>query len=255
MSMTQIRSSLDELNLYGMVAHIEEVSKKVLTLELSFEEALDKLMYHEKQYRTQKAMNSRVIRSKIRKGACLEEFDLSRGKRITKNQVKELSKLEWCSGGIPLVLIGPTGVGKTYLARALGLLACESGRSVLFMSVTDFIENQILSRSTNTYLRFREKLTKPDLLILDDFGMRKLSSQEAEDLRDILEQRSYGKSTMLTTQLPIDHWSEVIGDEIILDALIDRIESPGIIIKMEGESYRKKTVQKEINDANANQLN
>lgn len=127
-------------------------------------------------------------------------------------------------------------------------MACERGKTSLFMSVTDFLENQSLARATNTYLKFRERLTRPDLLIFDDFGMRKFSSQEAEDLRDVIEHRSDGKSNLITTQLPVDHWGEVIGDEIILDALVDRIEPPGVTIKFKGPSYRPK-IRKSVDDS------
>ena len=113
--------------------------------------------------------------------------------------------------GERLIIIGPTGVGKSYLARSLGLLACERGKTSLFISITDFIENQEIARACNGYLKFRASLVRPDVLVLDDLGMRKFTSQEAEDLRDVIEQRSYGKSTIITSQLPFDHWSEVLG--------------------------------------------
>ena len=108
------------------------------------------------------------------------------------------------------------------------------------MAITDFLEHQAIARGCNGYLKFRDRLTRPDLLILDDFGMRKFNSQEAEDLRDILEHRSYGKSTLVTTQLPVDHWGEVIGDQIILDALVERLEPAGLVIKFKGPGYREK---------------
>jgi DNA replication protein DnaC len=106
------------------------------------------------------------------------------------------------------------------------------------MTVTTWLENLALARSSGTYLRYRDKLARPDVLILDDMGMRKLSSTEAQDLCEILEERSIGKSTMFTTQLPLDHWSEVIADPVIADPIGDRLEHAALTIHIIGESYR-----------------
>jgi IstB-like ATP binding protein len=128
--------------------------------------------------------------------------------------------------------------GRTFIAQAAGLHACACGKSVLYMSVTTWLENLALARSSGTYLRYRDKLAKPDLIIIDDFGMRKLSSTEAQDLCELLEERSIGKSTVFTTQLPLDHWSEVIADPVIADAIRDRLEHAALTIHITGESYR-----------------
>jgi DNA replication protein DnaC len=137
-----------------------------------------------------------------------------------------------------VLLIGQTGVGKTFIAQAAGLHACACGKSVLYMTLTTWLENLALARSSGTYLRYRDKLAKPDLVILDDMGMRKLSATEAQDLCELLEERSINKSTLFTTQLPLDHWSEVIGDPVIADAIRDRLEHSALAIHITGESYR-----------------
>lgn len=246
MSLTQVRGRMQELGFQGMLPAVEGVIDQIQRGELHLTEGLDQLLEREWRYRQQRAIATRKARSKIRRGASLDDFDLTLQRGLSKADLRSLASLEWCSQGKPVIVIGPTGVGKSYLARALGLLACEAGKTSLFISVTDFLENLAIARSSNGYLRFREKLVRTDLLILDDLGLRKFNSQEAEDLRDVVEHRSYGKSTLITTQLPVDHWSEVIGDEIILDALVDRLASPGFTINLQGESYRQKLHKKEV---------
>jgi DNA replication protein DnaC len=244
MTISCVRNRMNDMGLSGMLSNLESVLDRHQKGDLHLLEALDELLEREWEMRRERATKTRVQRSKIRKGASLEEYDLSLNRGVNKAELRSLSKLEWCEQGKPLILIGPTGIGKTYLARAFGLLACEQGKSSLFMSITDFLEHQAIARASSSYLKFRDRLTRPDLLILDDLGLRKFTAQEAEDLRDVIDHRSYGKSTLITTQLPVKHWGEVIGDQIILDGLIDRLEPPGIIIKLDGPSFREKLQKK-----------
>ncbi len=244
MSLSVVKNRMLELGFQGMLPALESVLDRLQKGELHVTEGIDLLLEHEWRFRQERATSTRKIRSKIRKGAALEEFDLSFSRGLTKADLRLLAKLEWCDQGKPLILVGPTGIGKSYLARALGLLACERGKTALFLSVTDFLEHQTIARSSNGYLKFRASLVRPDVLILDDLGMRKFSAQEAEDLRDVIEHRSYGKSTVITTQLPADHWSEVMGDEIIRDALIERLQPASNTILMQGPGYRAESAKK-----------
>ena len=244
MSLAVVKNRMSELGFTGMLPALESVLERVQKGELHTIEGLDLLLEHEWRYRQERATYTRKVRSKIRKGAALEEFDLSFPRGLSKAELRQLGKLEWCDQGKPLIIVGPTGIGKSYLARALGLLACERGKTTLFISVTDFLEHQSLARASNGYLKFRAGLVRPDLLILDDLGMRKFTAQECEDLRDVIEHRSYGKATIITTQLPADHWSEVMGDEIIRDALIERLQPASNTLVMQGAGYRAETAKK-----------
>lgn len=205
------------------------------------EEILDVLTQAEADYRDRRRALRRLKASKIRNhAASFEDFDFTAKRSLTKAQLKEIYSLQWLEAGRPLVLVGETGVGKSFLAQATGLHVCRQKKNALYIPVTQWMEEQAQARATGSYLKFRERMIKPDLLILDDLGMRKFTALEAEDLRDICEERSYGKSTMVTTQLPPSHWSEVIPDPVLFEAIKDRLEGPGLVINITGPSYRPK---------------
>src|SRR5271168_3864452 len=204
----------------------------------SYSEVLDTLLQAESDYRQERKTGYRIKAAKFTLRPAFEDIDFTASRSISKAQVKELYSLQWLTDARPVLLIGQTGVGKTFLAQATGLHACARDKSVFYLTLTTWLENLALARSSGTYLRYRDKLAKPDLVILDDMGMRKLSATEAQDLCEILEERSIGKSTLFTTQLPLDHWSEVIADPVIADAIRDRLEHSALEIRITGESYR-----------------
>ena len=244
MSLTQLKALMLELKLTGMANLSDRLIADAKKQELTFEETLDTLLQAEADHRRRRRTLHRIKFSRIKGSVSFEDFDPSAKRSLTKSELKEIMSLSWLHDGRHLVLIGQTGVGKTYLAQAAGLKACQEGHTVLFQSVTHWLEEQVNARHIGAYLKFREKMLRPNLLILDDFGMRKLTALEAEDFREILEERSYGKSTLLTTQLPLNHWAEVIPDPVLAEAITDRLEGPAIIYKITGDSYRKTKAQK-----------
>ncbi len=244
MGSVQVKNLMSELKLRGMLDNYDETLIMATKEEWGHEEFMDVLTQAEYDYREKKRRENRVKSSKIRKKSYIENFDFTAKRSITKTQIKDLSGLKWLDQGRPLLLIGPTGVGKTFIAEAIGHHACRNKKTVLFLDVSTFLENLSLSRSSGSYLKLREKLSRPDLLIIDDFGLRKFTSVEAQDLCEILEQQSEGKSTIITTQLPLDHWSEVINDVVIADAIIDRLIHGSINITITGSSYRKEKAKK-----------
>lgn len=239
MGLTQLKALIVELKLSGMAASLDRLLQEAKQQEMSTEEALDWLLQAEADHRRRARIQNRIKHSRLKISASFEDLDWTAKRSLTKAQGKEIMSLAWLADGRPLVLIGQTGVGKTFLAQATGLKACQEGKTVLFLSVTHWLEQQAQARQNGDALRFREKMIRPDLLILDDFGMRKFTALEAEDFREMLEERSYGKSTLLTTQLPLSHWSEVIPDPVLSEAIVDRLDGPAVIYKITGESYRK----------------
>ena len=239
MSVAVAKNLMLEMKLKGMLYSLERLTKEATSESWSYVEFINALVQAEHEWKQEKKIENKIKIAKLKLRPELEDFDLTAKRSITKTQFKELSGLNWIKQGRAVLLVGQTGVGKTFIAQALGLHACRNNYSTLFMSITTLLENLMLSRSSGSYLRFKEKLEKTVLIVLDDFGSRKLSSVEAQDLCEIIEERTVGKSIIITTQLPLSHWNEVISDPVIADAIIDRLIHTSLTINITGESYRK----------------
>jgi DNA replication protein DnaC len=238
MSTAVARNLMAEMRLLGMSDAFDRLATEATRDQWSCTDFLDAMLQAENDYRSDRKTTRRIKAAKFALRPSFEDFDFTANRSITKTQIKDLYSLHWMGEARPVLLIGQTGVGKTFIAQAIGLHACASGKSVLYMTFTTWLENLALARSAGTYLKFRDKLAKPDLVILDDFGMRKMTATEAQDLCELLEERSIGKSTLFTTQLPLTHWAEVIGDPVITDAIRDRLEHAALALSITGESYR-----------------
>lgn len=239
-----IKKLIQEMKFFGMAEVLDNTLATAVSEKWDYSEFLDSLLQKEYDWREEQRSKRRIHAAKFRIRATFEDFDFNASRSITKAQVKEIYHLKWIEQGRPLLLIGETGVGKTFLAQAAGLHACQQKRSVLFLNITTWLENLQLARSTGTYLKFRDKISKPDLLIIDDFGMRKFNSTESQDLCEILEERSMGKSTLITTQLPLANWQEVIPDSVIFDAIEDRLKHAALTFHITGPSYRAAKAKK-----------
>ena len=238
MSTAVAKNLMAEMKLLGMLPAFEKLLTEATRDQISYTEFANALLQAECDYRQERKTGYRIKVAKFTLRPAFEDIDFTAARSLSKTQVKELYSLQWLDEGRPLLLIGQTGVGKTFLAQAAGLHACASGKSVLYMTLTTWLENLALARSSGTYLRYRDKLAKPDLIIIDDFGMRRLNATEAQDLCEMLEMRSIDKSTAFTTQLPLDHWPEVMADPVIADAIRDRLEHSALQIRITGDSYR-----------------
>lgn len=242
MGNVQIKNRLNELRLRGMLAAYDEIRGRATKESWTSDDVLDHLLQRELEWREASESSRRIKGAKLPQLPRFEDFDFTVKRAFTKTQIKELYTLKWLDQGRSLLLMGPTGAGKSFAAQALAHQACLRKKSVLFVNFSDLLENLMVARQTGGYLRTRAKYAKPDLVVLDDFGLRKISAQEAHDLVDLLKERSGSKSTIITTQLPLTNWPEVIEDPVIADTLIDRLKHVAVKVDLSGpevESYRK----------------
>jgi DNA replication protein DnaC len=235
----QLQNYISKLQLYGMRSTIDVRLKEATNSGLSHSDFLTELLHDESSFREKRRIDYRIRRAKFRQDAHLDLYDNSVKRSITKPQLKELLSLDFLEKSQSIILSGPTGVGKTFIASAIGRQACERGHDCIFIGMNSFVEQGNSTRASGHYLRHREKLITTKLLIIDDFGLISLMAQNVQDLYDVLEERYQKKSTIITTQLPIENWKEVITDTVSLDAILDRLVH-GIRIEIKGESYRKK---------------
>lgn len=203
-----------------------------------FIESLEELLQAEADYRSHRQTERMMKTSRLTHKPQMEDFDWTTNRSLAKSQIKDLYELSWVQNKRSILIVGATGVGKTFLAQALGTHCCAHRISTLFLDMSRYLEELAIARSTNSYLKYLNKLAKPQLLIIDDFGLRKLSTDQANDMCDLLKVR-IGKSIIITTQLPIKNWQEVIEDPVIADTIIDRLAHTSITLNYKGPTYRE----------------
>jgi DNA replication protein DnaC len=206
---------------------------------LSFLDRLGLLIDREISFRENRKFQNLLSSAKFRQQACVEGIEYSAARGLDRTVISSLACCEYILKGHNILIDGPTGVGKTYIACALGNKACLQNMKVrYFKSAAFFLELQS-SRLGNKMERFQKKLRDTQLLIIDDFGLQKLEAQERLDFLEILDDRVQRSSTIIVTQLPIDVWHEAIGDAIVADAILDRFIHCAYQIRMKGDSMRK----------------
>ena len=231
---------LTTLRFTGMAAALDEQMQMNSLDDLGFEERLGILLDREMAVRQTRTMNARLRKARLRQDGCMEDIDFRHPRGLDKSLVMRLAGCQWIKERNNLIITGPTGVGKTYLACAFAQKACREGYSSLYLRTTKLFEDLALSKGDGRYLKLLASFAKTDLLVLDDYGLEQLGRDQRHDLLEILEDRHGLKSTLVTSQLPIDHWHEQIGDPTLADAILDRLVHSAHKIKLDGDSMRKK---------------
>lgn len=230
---------LHALKLTGMAAALADQSATPDITDLSFEERLGLLVDREMTERDNRRMSSRLRRAKLRHTAILEDIDYRNSRGLDKGLIQSLASCQWVKEHLNVLITGPTGVGKTWLACALAHKACREGYTAQYVRLTRLLRELTIAKGDGQYSKLLTNLAKVDVLILDDWGLMKLSAENRRDLLEVLEDRHGPRSTIATSQLPIEEWHGVIGDATLADAILDRLVHNAYKINLRGESMRK----------------
>ncbi|GAA0877310.1 IS21-like element ISFK1 family helper ATPase IstB [Algoriphagus jejuensis] len=238
--MNQIETQMTRLKLHGMAKAWTALKEARKNQSLSLTEGLELLLQSEELEKDNRRFKRLEHTAQFRYKASLEELKLDRTRGLDDLLLASLATGVYLTKGESVLITGATGCGKSYLASALGHQACLLGFKAAYFNTQKLMLKTKMSRLEGTAIKFFDRIAKTDLLILDDFGLTHLEKQHQLDLMELIEDRHGKKSTVIVSQLPVQSWYEVIGEETIADAILDRLLHSSYRIELTGDSLRKK---------------
>jgi len=233
---------LAALRLTGMADAFRDQLHLPESHALSFEERLGLLVDREMTARHDRRLTTRLRQAKLRLQATLEDLDYRHPRGLDKALLLRLASCQWVQARQNVLITGPTGIGKTWLACALGHQACREGYTVLYLRLPRLLQDLPLAKGDGRYPKLMAALAKTTLVILDDWGLAPLSDGQRRDVLELLEDRHGRGATLVTSQFPVEHWHEAIGDPTLADAILDRLVHNAYKITLRGDSMRKRDV-------------
>ena len=230
---------LHALGLYGMAKAFVDAEASAEAGSLNHAEWLAVLLERETALRTEKRLGARMRYAKLRQQAAPEDIDYRAARSLDRALVQKLLTGAWIAAHESVLITGPTGIGKSWLACALGQKACRLNHSVLYLRVPKLFSDLAMARGDGQYARILRTVSRVEVLVLDDWGLAPLDANARHDLLEILEERHGRRSTVVTSQLPVDRWHDLIGDPTYADAILDRLVHTAHRIVLDGESMRK----------------
>ena len=245
MTLSTLTQQLDTLGFSGFKAALLRQSEDANYTRLCFEERLYQLLEAEQNERRDKKIKRLLSQAKLKdRQASLDAVEYSAKRGLERSQILSLASGEYITKGQNVLITGATGTGKSFLAQALAKQAIFEGYSARYYRVTRLLEEIKISRLEGSYTKTLQKLSRINLLILDDFGVTPLKADELSDLFEVIEERTLSGSTIITAQLPVKEWHSYLGNATIADAMMDRLIYSAHRIEMKGESMRKVMAQK-----------
>jgi DNA replication protein DnaC len=233
---------LNQLELYGMAEALTEQAQRTVYGSLSFEERLGMLVDREMTVRDNRRLANLLRGARLRyPSACPEEIDFRTPRGLSKEVIVSLMQNGWVKGKQNVIITGPTGSGKTFIACALANSACRSGHSAHYIRLPRLLQELHIARGDGSYGKLLIRLAKYAILVIDDWGLAKLGDKERRDILEVLEDRHGISSTIVASQIPTEKWHDTIGDPTIADAVLDRLvhNAHMITMSMKAESMRK----------------
>lgn len=229
---------LKKLRLSGVLQTLELRTRQAVDDDLSHQEFLLRLLSDEIERRDDKQLGARIRRASFEQLRTLEDFDFVFNPAIPKSKVIDLATCSFVARHENVLLIGPTGVGKSHLAQALGHRACRAGHGVLYVAAHEMLRQLRAARADHSYDRRLLRFTTPELLIIDDLGLRPLSGEEPVDLYEIIRQRYERAATLLTSNRTVEELAPLFGDALLASAAMDRLLHHAHVLVIDGDSYR-----------------
>ncbi len=227
------------MKLHGMAEAVQEQMMTSAYKELSFEERLGMLVDREMDSRQDRRLRMLLTKARFRyPGACVEDINFRAKRGITKDVLLKLSQNGWIKDKRNIIITGSTGVGKTYIVCAIGNSACRAGISTYYVRLPRLFQELKIARVDGSYAKLLQKLSRVNLLIVDDWGLSPLSDTERRDFLEIMEDRYNVRSTIVSSQIPVDKWHDLIGDPTIADAICDRLIHNSHKLNLTGKSMR-----------------